>query len=161
MSIRRAPDTRPARGGSTGRSHLGVGRLLGLLVPVLDRLELLRVALRLEAQLLDDRDEAVALVGRGRADPAADDVVDAHAGGVAAARDPLALVGRGRPFFLRWPAGQPRGRAAWVSTTMSAMSSCTSWCPAIGFPKALRWVEYVIDASIAACAWPTAPAATE
>src|SRR2546428_12880427 len=97
MSIRRAPDTRPARGGSTGRSHLGVGRLLGLLVPVLDRLELLRVALRLEAQLLDDRDEAVALVGRGRADPAADDVVDAHARRVAAARDPLALVARGGP----------------------------------------------------------------
>src|SRR5256712_2290941 len=73
------------------------------------------------------------------------------------------LVSRvfGLPLSFRSPARQTRSRAASVSTTISAISSVTSWWPAIGLPNVLRVVGYVTDASMHACATPTAPAATE
>src|SRR6266542_4259563 len=56
---------------SGARSH---PRVLGL-GPALVRLKRIRVRIDVEAEVVDHRDQAVALVGRRRADPAADDVV--------------------------------------------------------------------------------------
>src|SRR2546428_267245 len=73
------------------------------------------------------------------------------------------LVSRvfGLPLSFRSPARHTRSRAASVSTTMSAISSVTSWWPAMGLPNVLRVGAYVTEASMQACATPAAPAATE
>src|SRR6266508_6474263 len=76
--------------------HPGVGWLLELLVPAFGRLELLGVALGLESEALDDGNEAVALLGRRGADPAAHDVVHLDLARAALLGDRLGLVTRGR-----------------------------------------------------------------
>src|SRR5437899_1288260 len=74
--------------------------VFGLCLPAFARLEFVDIALGLEIEALDHRDEPVALLRWCRPDPATDDVVDAHARRAALARDDLALVMRGRPREL-------------------------------------------------------------
>src|SRR5437899_8800402 len=74
--------------------HPGVGRLLELLVPAFGRLELFGVALGLEPEALDHRDEAVALLGRRGADPPAHDVIHLDLARAPLLGDRLALIAR-------------------------------------------------------------------